>query len=366
MADTTSSSNTNKASSTAELMARQKAQPISLKRGDIVKGTIKKLTRLEILLNINAKSDALVLERDKKLLNRMLKTLKVGDEVTVTVLNPESDTGSPLVSLRKFIGDIAWQELEALQKKGEQFSVTVVESTKGGYVVAMDNGLSGFLPFSHASYLQGQQLSPGQKVKASLLEIIKQENKIIFSQKSMVGNEEFITISKKYKVGQKISATVTNITPFGVFAGIQVADTQPPKTIDGLIHISEISWKKVDDISSLYKTGEILEVVIIGFDTQTKRFDLSIKRLTQDPFDEVAKQFPIDTKVTGSVSKVSDGNVYVSLAEGIEGVIRKEKIPPNVSYQEGSSITVTIADIDKRRHRIDLVPVLLEKPIGYR
>lgn len=350
----------------AELMARQTAQPIALKKGDVVKGTITKLTRSEILLDINAKSEALVLERDKKLLNRMLATLHVGDEVSVTILNPESDTGSPMVSLRRYIENIAWEELEALQKKGEQFAVTVMESTKGGYVVTMESGLSGFLPFSHASYLQGQQLTSGQKVKASLIEINKQENKIIFSQKSTVSSEELASISKNYKVGQKISATVANIAPFGIFVLIQVVDTTPPKAIDGLIHISEISWEKVDDIGSMYKTGEILEVVIIGFDTQTKRFDLSIKRLTQDPFEEIAKKFPVDTKVTSTIGKISDGNVYVALAEGVEGVIRKEKVPPNVSYQEGASITVTISDIDKRRHRIDLVPVLLEKPIGYR
>ncbi len=358
----------------AELMARQKVQPISLKRGDNIKGTITKLTRSEILLDIHAKSEALVLERDKKLLNRMLATLNVGDEVSVTILNPESDKGSPLVSLRKYIENIAWQELEVLQKRGEQFPVTVIESTKGGYVVAMENGLTGFLPFSHVSYLQGQQLTPGKKVKASSFEINKQENKIIFSQKSTVSPEEFASIVKNYKVGQKISATVTNITPFGIFVLLQVAHTTPTKTIDGLIHISEISWEKVDDISSMYKTGESLEVMIIGFDMQTKRFDCSIKRLIADPFDEIAKRFPIDTKATGIVSEISNGNIHVSLTDpstssgqgGIDGVIRKEKVPPNMSYQEGASITVTISDIDKRRHRIDLVPVLLEKPIGYR
>ncbi len=353
----------------AELMARQKAQPVALKRGEIVKGRITKLTRSEILVDINAKSEALVLERDKRLLNRLLELVKVGDVVMVSILNPESDAGNPLVSLRKFIEDKAWQDLENLKKKGEQIEASIADSTKGGYLAVMPNGLTGFLPFSHASFLQGQQLTSGNRITVSILELNRQENKIIFSQKSTITDEEFADIKKKFPIGQKLSTTIANITAFGIFVLIPISEKttdKDQKTIDGLIHISEITWEKVEDIGSLYKVGDSIEAVIIGYDKDAKRTDLSIKRLSEDPFEAISKEYPIDKKVTGTVSKVQDGNVYVKLQEGTEGIIRKEKVPPTTTYRAEQIITVTVSGIDKRRHRIDLVPVLLEKPIGYR
>lgn len=347
----------------AQLLAKQKTHVAPLRRGEAVTGKITKLTKGEILVDVNAKSEAVVLERDKKLLNRMLSSIKLGDEVTVTVLNPESDTGSPLVSLRRFIEENAWQELTALQKKGEQLDITVLEVTKGGYVVGIENGLAGFLPFSHASYREGQQLAVGTKIQATLLEMTREDNKIIFSQKSTFTDEEFAAVMKRFPRGQKMSSTIANVAPFGIFVLIPINDK---KTIDGLIHISEVAWEKVDDLASLYKSGDTVEAVVIGYDKDAKRIDLSVKQLTADPFEETMKQFPVDKKTSGTVAKVSDGNVYVTLAEGIEGVIRKEKVPPTVTYTEGQSVNVTVSDIDKRRHRIELVPVLLEKPIGYR
>lgn len=347
----------------AQLLAKQKTHVVPLHRGDAIKGTITKLTKSEILVDVNAKSEAVVLERDKKLLNRMLSSLKEGDEVTVTVLNPESDTGSPLVSLRRFIEENSWQELTELQKKGEQLEVTVLEVTKGGYVVGIENGLAGFLPFSHASYREGQQLTSGTTTQATILEMTREDNKIIFSQKNTFTDGEFAAVMKQFPRGQKMSSTIANVAPFGIFVLIPINEK---KTIDGLIHISEIAWEKVDDLASLYKSGDTVEAVVIGYDKEAKRIDLSVKQLTADPFEEIMKQFPVDKKVSGTVSKISGGNVYVSLAEGIEGVIRKEKVPPTVTYTEGQAINITVSDIDKRRHRIELAPVLLEKPLGYR
>lgn len=368
MATDTSNKSTG-ASSMAELMSRQTAQPIALKKGDVVKGTITKLTRAEILVDINAKSEAIAVERDKRLLNRVLDIVKEGDVITVTVLNPESDMGTPLVSMRRFIEDISWKELEEQKKNGDQIEVTVQESTKGGYVVSMDNGLSGFLPFSHASFLQTQQPAPGSKIRVSVLELNKQDNKIIFSQKRTMTDDKFNKIAKTFSSGQAITVTVANVTTFGIFvlAKLQAKEAdKETKTIDGLIHISEIAWEKVDDISGLYKTGDPIEAVVIGFDRDARRINLSIKRLTLDPFEETIKEFPVDKKATGTVTKVAGGNIHVALTEDLEGVIRKEKVPPTTIYAVGQAITVTVAGIDRRRHRIDLVPVLLEKPIGYR
>ena len=116
----------------------------------------------------------------------------------------------------------------------------------------------------------------------------------------------------------------------------------------------------------MFTVGQEIDATIIGIDREAKRVDLSIKQLSIDPFEQLSKAFTIDQKVTGTVKDVTPTGVVVTLESGVEGLIRKEKIPPTVTYTRGSKITATVSQIDKKRHRIVLLPVLLEKPIGYR
>ncbi|MBI4080487.1 MAG: 30S ribosomal protein S1 [Candidatus Levybacteria bacterium] len=365
----------------ARLLASQKTKIVSLHKGDVVKGKITKIARGEVFIDINAKTEALVLEKDRRLLKRLLAVIHEGMEVDCTVITPESESGNPLVSLRRYMENEAWQLLEAMQKEKQSLEVTVTDAIKGGFIVATDSGVTGFLPHSHTASQQ-QQPSVGKKVKVSLLELNRAENKVIFSQKHAMTEAEFRNITRGFSIGQKVRVEVMNITNFGIFVAVPVStkgegeqQTMSPDTpiksgdkigVDGLIHISEISWDKVDDLQGLYNVGDTLEAAIIRIDTDARRIDLSVKRLSVDPFEEIAKKYPIDTKVSGAVSKVVAGNVYVAFAVGVEGIIRKEKIPPNMSMNEGKQVTAVVTEIDKRRHRIMLSPVLLEKPIGYR
>lgn len=350
------------ASSMAELLATSKSAFVSLKKSEIIKGTITKLTPGEILIDINAKTDALVLEKDKGILRQLLTLLSVGQEVTVSVLNPESDMGYPVVSLRRFLEDISWRKLEEFQKEQKPIQVTVTGTTRGGFLVTA-NGISGFLPQSQVAFSDKQHDLAGEKLDVFVLELNRPTRKIIFSQKKVLNAEEFQKATKNIKVGGKIAATVETITPFGIFASLSLADGM---TLDGLVHISEISWDKVDTIEDIFTLGQPIETIIIGIDHQTKRIDLSIKRLLPDPFEKATEGFVPEQRVSGSVSKLIPGAVMVALQNGIEGMIRKEKIPPNVSFEIGDTINATIAQIDKKKHRIILIPVLKEKPIGYR
>lgn len=361
--DTTnkSSSNASGMSAMAQLLARHGQQTKALKRGESVEGKITKLTKQEILLDIDAKSEALVLERDKNLLNNLLSSLTVGDIVAATILSPESDAGQPIVSLRRFIEERNWINYEKLQKENKQIEVTITDITKGGLVVQTPEGLSAFLPQSHMA--PGGQPQVGKKISVYLLELNRSDNRLIVTQKETLSDEDFKALIKDIKVGQKIDATIVNLTPFGLFLTVPITNE---KHIDGLIHISEISWEKVDDLASQYTVGQTVSAQIIGTDLKAKRVDLSLKRLTEDPFAKFSEKYPPETKVKGTVARVEDGNVYVTIDEGIEGVIRKEKVPPGTTYETGQSVNVTISEIDTRRHRILLSPVLLEKPIGYR
>lgn len=357
-------SSTGPAATMAELMAKQTKTPVVLHRGDSIKGKITKLTKNEILINIEGKSEAVVFEKDPRVVRSLLSMLKVGDEVQALVLHAESDTGQPVLTLRRYIENKLWDNFAKLQEDHEKINVTITDSTKGGYLVTTDGGANGFLPQSYVTSQQGS-LTPGKTIAVSIIELNKADNKIIFSQKHAMTDEEFSALIKGFKVGQKITTTVLQVTSFGIFVGLPF-ETQTDVSIDGLIHISEVSWEKVDDLAGKYSTGDKVDVSIIGIDKEAKRIDLSIKRLTEDPFAKLKEQFPVDKKVSGKVLRVEDGNVIVDLGEGTEGMIKKEKVPPTTTYSEGQSINVTVASIDARRRRIELTPVLTEKPLTYR
>jgi small subunit ribosomal protein S1 len=348
-------------SAMAQLLATHKNLFVTLKKGESVKGKLTKLTLNEILVDVGAKTDALVLERDKKIAQTILAQFKLGDTVEVNVLNPESDGGQPVVSLRRYLGNMAWEKLEELQKKTEQIVVTVKDSSKAGYVVETSFGISGFLPQSHVSFNQ-DGLKPGQEIKVTILELNRSDNKVILSQKKAMTAEDFTAITKQFKLNQKVKVTVTTVTPFGLYVLLPKAEN-----VEGFIHISEIAWEKVADLQELFTSGQEIEAAVTKFDTEMRRISLSIKRLTTDPFDALLEKYPVDKKVKGTVLRIEAGDVIFSLDEqGSEGVLKKDKIPPTTVYSEGQVVDLTIADHDKRKHRLLVSPVLREKPLMYR
>lgn len=347
----------------AEVLQKAKSKFVNLKKGEIIKGKITKLTPSEILIDINAKTEAVVLEKDKKILNKILSTFSVGDEVSVTVLNPESDYGNPVVSLRRSIDDMVWAKLLTLKKSKEVLQVTVDSATRGGYLVTTLDDVSGFLPNSHISTLENPQNLIGKTIKVIALDINRSLHKIIFSQRQALGLGDFEKKILDFKIGQKIDSTISNITPFGVFLSMQ---TKGAGYVEGFIHISEVSWESIPNISEKFGVGQKITAVITGFDKEDRRVNLSIKKLTEDLLEKRLEEFPVDKKIRTKVLKVIPSGVLFDLGEGIVGIIKKEKIPPNVFYKEGLEIQATVSSIDKKRHRVVLTPVLLEKPIGYR
>jgi small subunit ribosomal protein S1 len=352
-----------KALTMADLLKSAPETPfVRVKRGEVIEGTVTKLTAKEILIDIGAKTEAVVLEKDRRLLKNLLNDLQVGSKVDVYVLNAESDFGNPVVSLRKFFDDKLWGKLAELQKNKTVLKVTVNEATKGGFLVSSEEGFSGFLPNSQISYTSTGQDLAGKQIDAILLELSRQGQKIILSNKAIGGSKDFDREVKNLKIEQKISTTISNITPFGIFTLIKGEEG----SVEAFIHISEISWDKISQVPDTFKVGDEIEAMIIGFDKKTSRINLSLKRLIKDPFEEKLGQFTPDKKVLVKISKILPTGVLVDLGEGIEGMIKKEKIPPTTKYEVGSEIEAIVLDVDPRRHRINLSPVLKEKPIGYR
>jgi small subunit ribosomal protein S1 len=342
-------------SAMAALLAKHQDKFVALKKGESVKGKITKLTKQEILVDLGTKTEAVILEKDRDILNTILASFKEGDTVEVNVLNPESEHGHPVVSLRRYLGNIAWGKLEKLVGSKDTIEATITDSGKAGYVASTSFGVSGFLPQSHAT---SSDIIVGKKIDVAVIEVSREDNKVILSQKPKVSDEEFESVMKKYKIGQKVEVEVSNITPFGIFVALA--------GYEGFIHISEVSWDKVDDISDIYTVGDKIEAAIIRFDKDSKRINLSVKKLSADPFEKLMEDYPVDRKVSGKVVSIDDAGINVELESGAEGFIKKEKIPPTTTYSEGQEISLTVAEHDKRRHRINLTPVLKEKPIGYR
>lgn len=348
----------------AELMASQKSAPVTFHKGDIVEGIVTKITSGEIRVDINAKAEAVVLEKDKKILSSLLASIKLGDTVSVQILNIESEMGYPVVSLRRFLNNKLWGKIADLQRSKTVVEVTVNDSIKGGLLVSTNDGVSGFLPNSQISFAKSHDESPpiGSKIKAIIIEAERNTSKIIFSQSQSVTSADFIISAKKLKSGTRVSTTITNVTPYGLFVSIP----QDGEAVDGFIHVSEISWDRVMDINSQFSSGDALDAQVTGFDQEARRVNLSIKKLEADPFDEKVKDFPVDKKITGTIREVRPHGTVVDLGNGLQGSIKKDKIPPTMSFKVGDSIEMIVSSVDTKRRRIELTPVLKEKPLTYR
>ncbi|MBI2621936.1 MAG: 30S ribosomal protein S1 [Candidatus Levybacteria bacterium] len=350
----------------AELMAKKQPSIKSFKKGEVVTGIITKLTSSEILIEIGAKTEAVVLEKDKNLLRSLLSTLKVGERVNVSVLNPESDQGNPVVSLRRFMDEKHWGVLDKLQKEEQILEVTVTDVTKGGFLVTTADGMNGFLPNSQAILSDTPSSFVGKKIKAQILEINRPLHKVIFSQKAALGDEDFIKTISQLKIGEIVDAVISNTTSFGIFVSVKSGLGQSESSLEGFIHLSELSWDKIETAENYFKIGEKIKAQVLGIDKEAKRINLSIKRMTIDPFEETAKEFVADKKVKGKITQISSLGITLDLGEGVEGLIKKDKIPPSTTYASGDELEGIVSEVDVRRHRVILTPVLKEKPIGYR
>lgn len=351
----------------AELMAKHGKDIQPLKKGEEVTGVITKLSSSEIMMQLDGKTDVMVMEKERRLHKQLTTLLKVGDKVTATVLYPESDEGYPMVSLRKYMGEKIWTEVESLAKSGQKLSATVTDSTKGGLLVETDGGINGFLPNSH---ITSKNVEVGQKIQVHIAELKKDVKKVVFSQKQALTVDDFKSLAITYKTGTKVSGRISGITTFGMFVSLPFTKDGEATTVDGLIHISEVAWEKVDDLQSLFSVGQQVEAVVIGIDPRSKRIDLSLKRLTSDPFQKITDAFPAEKKVTGTVVEMTELGLVLDLGEVdgvvVEGLIKKDKIPAATNYEKGQNVQATVVSVDSRRRKVMLTPVLLEKPLMYR
>ncbi|OGG10044.1 hypothetical protein A2154_04400 [Candidatus Gottesmanbacteria bacterium RBG_16_43_7] len=353
-----------------ELLASTGYALKGVKKGDVVTGTISTVSPREVTIDIGGKTEGVVIDRELETYKDALMKLKRGDEVTAQVIVAENDRGQSVLSLRKSIFENQWQNLKKAQTDGLSLDVIVKESVRGGVLVD-SSGLRGYIPQSQLESTFAKQLdkAANRKIKVKVMEVDRDTNRLIFSQKA-VSEEESLERQKELlvnvKVGDIVEATITGVVPFGAFAKFKVTKDGKDQDIEGLIHISEIAWEKVEDPIQYVTSGAKIKVKIVGIDEATGKLTLSIKQLLPDPWDDVIDIFEKDMQVKGQVTRVTPYGVFVSLSPGIEGLIHISKIAPGEEPKVGDELTCNVEDVQPDKRKISLSMTLTEKPIGYR
>lgn len=349
-----------KALSMADLL---KSQPLTPpKKGDILQAKMVDVTKKGILFDIGWKSYAVLGSVEAHDLGSYLPYLHVGDSVQVKVVVEEAKDGFPVVSMRSFFENGKWGILTKKHENEEEIEVQCGEYGKGGVFIEF-MGIRGVIPKIQLTeeYLRDPEQLIGKKIKVKVLEVDREKNRLVVSQKASALGISYKDLKKQFdeiKVGKVYKAKVIGFSDFGVFCEVN--------KIEGLIHISEISWQKVSNPRKHLNVGDDIDVMVVEKNDDNLKLNLSIKRLEKDPWESLEERYPKDKEVKGEIVRKEKYGYIVRLEPGVEGLIHISKVTGNETIEVGKSITVYIEKIDVRNRRISLVFALIDKPVAYR
>jgi small subunit ribosomal protein S1 len=354
-----------------ELLNEQATEIRSLKHGDVVEGNVVRIDKDEILVDIGAKSEGVISNRE--LYGRNAETqpqLNIGDQVLVYVLQPESPEGHAVLSLRRAGLERKWRAMQEQLEAGVIIEAPVIDHNKGGLIV--DCGIRGFVPISQivdfprrpqneqprdAAQEIAEKLQPyvGRKLRLKILEVNRKANRLILSEKVALyeeRREKRDELFSSLQVGQKVKGTVRSIAPFGVFVDLG--------GIDGLVHKSELSWNKVNNPEAGYRVGEEVEAEVIDINHERGRISLSIRRLQPDPWHSTVADLKVNDVIDGTVTKIVNFGAFVRVRDGLEGLIHISELShqrvahPGDVVHEGQTLKLKIISLEQDRHRLGL------------
>jgi small subunit ribosomal protein S1 len=325
--------------------------------GDIVSGTIVKVDRDEVLLDIGYKTEGVIPSRELSIKHDVDpgEVVTVGDEIEALVLQKEDKEGRLILSKKRAQYERAWGTIEKIKDEDGIVTGTVIEVVKGGLI--LDIGLRGFLPASLVEMRRVRDLQPyvGKQIEAKIIELDKNRNNVVLSRRAWLEqtqSEVRQTFLQTLQKGQVRSGVVSSIVNFGAFVDLG--------GVDGLVHVSELSWKHIDHPSEVVEVGQEVTVEVLDVDMDRERVSLSLKATQEDPWQQFARTHAIGQVVPGKVTKLVPFGAFVRVDEGIEGLVhiselaeRHVEIPEQV-VQVGDSIFVKVIDIDLERRRISL------------
>lgn len=349
-----------------DLLARAKYRFKSFKRGETIVGKVSEIKGKVVYLDIGGKAEGVLGDKEYEHSRDYIRSLKVGDEVSVLVISQENDSGQVILSLKRAADESRWRLFEKALTNGSVLEVKGKEVNKGGLLVETE-GVYGFIPASQFSKELSENVDDlvGQNVKVKVIEVDREQNRLVLSEKAVTEAVEIAARKKAMsvvKVGETYKGKVVGVVPFGVFAEITVKKN----ILEGLVHISELSWEKIDNVSKVLKEGDTVSIMVIGTDESTGKLALSIKRLSDDPWKNIVRAYPVDSKHSGTVTKIAPYGVFVHIDKGIEGLIHASKMPIDMAFKEGDKIDVFVESVDPDKRRLSLGVVLMAKPVAYK
>lgn len=356
------------ASTMEELLANTGYQVKGFRSGEKIKAKIIEIGPKWVIFDVGGKSEGVLSEMYFQEAREYIKTLKVGDTVNATVMDPETSDGSVILSLRHASAEAIWERLEAARKESKELSVSVKNASASGVLVEYD-GISGFIPTSHLGKKVLSELNElsGKRIQVKVVEIDKSRRKAVFSEKA-VSEKENIELYEKaiksLKDGEIYDGKITTVVDFGVFVAIPMTVDKKKVDVEGLVHLSELSWEKTEKGATGLKVGDKVSVKVLG--DREGKLALSMKQAIADPWETIGNKYKVEDRVTGKVSRISDFGVFVQLESGIEGLIHMTKIPPAQKLKIGDEVNCNIEEIDTKQKKIALGLVLTAKPLGYK
>ncbi len=345
-----------------ELMDSKEAATIP-KVGDLIKAKVLSVGKNEVYLDIDGLTTGLVRGRELADGPNQIPDLKVGDEVIATVLDQENEKGLLELSFRSAGHQKTWQDLQKIKDNKETVEVKVKEANKGGLLVSLNQSV-GFLPVSqlskeHYPRVEGGNKSKileklkslvGQTLKAKIIDLNEEEDKIIFSEKEVYAQDKKEQL-KKYKIGDVVEGTIVGLVDFGVFIEFD-------QSLEGLIHISELAWRRIDHPRDLFKVGDKIKAQIIGIENE--RVTLSAKNLVEDPWKKAVLKYQVGQIVKGKVTKTDNFGAFVELDQDIHGLVHISELSdkkidkPDEVVKVGESYDFKIVSIEPEDHRLGL------------
>lgn len=329
-----------------------------LAAGEVVEGKVLSVRKHEVWIDLGGNGIGLVPRREIGL----SKSLKEGDAVTASIVDPEMEEGYALLSLRKAAKDRGWDELKRIFEAGETIEVSAYDANRGGLLMELE-GIRGFLPVSQLSaehyprvsgadkdeILQRLNGLTGKPLKVRILDADRKQNKLIFSEKEAI-RENMQQRFEQLKVGDVVKGVITGVVDFGAFVNVD--------GIEGLIHISEISWERVNNPSDYVKVGETVEAKIISIEKD--RLSLSLKQLQEDPWAKEVQKFEVGNEVEGTVTRITPFGAFIQLSPAVEALVHVTELgegdgaDPEKIFKLNEKKTFKILEIQKDNRKISL------------
>ena len=325
--------------------------------GDLIDGTVVKIEHDEVLVDIGFKSEGVIPARELSIRKDAdpSEVVSLGDKLEALVLQKEDKDGRLILSKKRAEYERAWIQVEDKFKAGEVVTGEVIEVVKGGLI--LDIGLRGFLPASLVDLRRVKDLSAylGTEIEARVIEMDRNRNNVVLSRRVLLEEgrkNERAEILEKLSKGMRLKGTVSSIVDFGAFVDLG--------GIDGLIHISELSWSHVNHPSEVVKVGEEVEVEVLDVDLQRERISLGLKQTTEDPWTKLVETYPVGTVVDGKVTKIVPFGAFIELGANVEGLVHISEMgmkhidSPAQVVHVGDAVKVKVMDVNVERRRISL------------